>query len=404
MSDGFGIPTTIKRVAMTNLVPAINGTEGFTAGGGSGTRTMEASTVHTKYATQSLKMTVGSDCAEVCANSTGTYPLDTSHVYYFRIEGYQEVKGGTMEMYFPIAEPRPFNLPAKEAGQWNIYSAVSDRSAFSSGNQRFRIDFNNGNPFTNAEVWYDGVMIIDLTAACGAGNEPSQEWCDANIPYFNGSYTLDIPVSAPILALVAGLDIPDGVVKQITDAAGNVLWSALRLVSGTLYLRPSADISLGHGYWPNTLTAGYLAINEAESDDYTTYLSTNMGDNFESVFSMAFAENAKPVSISTMKLVAVDSFSDSTGLEHVQTYVVTLEDGTQYSATKTHSGSTSGFVVTEFDLSSIVNAINNHIGETGSFPAITLTVNSVAPKNTIKSSSDHKLTQVYIELTGDYYA
>jgi hypothetical protein len=31
-------------------------------------------------------------------------------------------------------------------------------------------------------------MLIDLTEAFGAGNEPSVSWCDANIPYFIGTY------------------------------------------------------------------------------------------------------------------------------------------------------------------------------------------------------------------------
>lgn len=39
--------------------------------------------------------------------------------------------------------------------------------------------------------WTDGLMIIDLTASFGAGNEPTKEWMDLNIPYFNGSYTYE---------------------------------------------------------------------------------------------------------------------------------------------------------------------------------------------------------------------
>jgi hypothetical protein len=36
----------------------------------------------------------------------------------------------------------------------------------------------------------DNLILIDLTAAFGAGNEPTKEWCDANIPYFEGSTTI----------------------------------------------------------------------------------------------------------------------------------------------------------------------------------------------------------------------
>lgn len=43
-----------------------------------------------------------------------------------------------------------------------------------------------------AELWSDGLMIVDLTAAFGAGDEPGKEWCDANIPYFEGQITLEV--------------------------------------------------------------------------------------------------------------------------------------------------------------------------------------------------------------------
>ena len=44
------------------------------------------------------------------------------------------------------------------------------------------------------------------------------------------------------------------------------------MATGTFYLRPSADISLGHPVYPETLTAGYLAINETVSDATATYI------------------------------------------------------------------------------------------------------------------------------------
>jgi hypothetical protein len=44
-------------------------------------------------------------------------------------------------------------------------------------------------------MWYDGLMIIDLTEAFGEGNEPTKAWCDANIPYFSGTKDFDFPNS-----------------------------------------------------------------------------------------------------------------------------------------------------------------------------------------------------------------
>ena len=36
----------------------------------------------------------------------------------------------------------------------------------------------------------DGVLVVDLTATFGAGNEPSKIWCDRNIEYFDGTTTV----------------------------------------------------------------------------------------------------------------------------------------------------------------------------------------------------------------------
>jgi hypothetical protein len=43
---------------------------------------------------------------------------------------------------------------------------------------------------SNTIAYIDDVMLIDLTAAFGAGNEPTQEWCDTNIKYFAGNTTI----------------------------------------------------------------------------------------------------------------------------------------------------------------------------------------------------------------------
>ena len=40
--------------------------------------------------------------------------------------------------------------------------------------------------------WTDGLMIIDLTASFGAGKEPSQQWCDSNIPFFEGTKSIEV--------------------------------------------------------------------------------------------------------------------------------------------------------------------------------------------------------------------
>jgi hypothetical protein len=39
-------------------------------------------------------------------------------------------------------------------------------------------------------AYVDDAMLIDLTAAFGSGNEPTQDWCKKNIEYFTGNTTI----------------------------------------------------------------------------------------------------------------------------------------------------------------------------------------------------------------------
>lgn len=182
---------------LKNLCPAINGTNGFSIGGGTG----ESSTTYTKYSLNSLKLTGNTSNAEITATSTATLSLNSKHIYYARIEAYQETLGGGIDIYWPIAEPNMFSHGnSGVAKEWILHSAVVNRSSFEDGNYAFRLDFNNNK--TANTIWYDGWMIIDLTDAFGPGNEPNKEWCDENIPYFEGTHEVDRPKTLGIAARV----------------------------------------------------------------------------------------------------------------------------------------------------------------------------------------------------------
>ena len=43
---------------------------------------------------------------------------------------------------------------------------------------------------TSGVFFYDGLVVIDLTATFGSGNEPDKEWCDKHINYFDGTTTI----------------------------------------------------------------------------------------------------------------------------------------------------------------------------------------------------------------------
>lgn len=120
--------------------------------------------------------------------TTGTWPLNNTHVYYVRWYGYQETRNDvdTTGIYWPIAEPYFVEaIPNKAVGDFQMYSFVNHRNSFTNGNYAFRIDYNNN--FVAGTMYVSAPMLIDLTAAFGAGKEPTCEWMDEHIPYFTGS-------------------------------------------------------------------------------------------------------------------------------------------------------------------------------------------------------------------------
>lgn len=81
------------------------------------------------------------------------------------------------------------NVDSSKINQWQKLSWHNIRSKWSDNfTHQFRFDFEG--MASNTIAYIDDAMLIDLTAAFGAGNEPTQEWCDANIEYFAGNKTI----------------------------------------------------------------------------------------------------------------------------------------------------------------------------------------------------------------------
>ena len=172
---------------VTNLVGSIGSFESGTWNLTTTEKTyINIATAHAKYGSYSLQIKGDTSVGErtyTLRNSSGVVQpnLIPNHKYYVRVETYQETKTGSTDIYWPIAEPSVLAGQSGPAGQWNICSTVVDRSSFSSGKNSMRIDYNNAN--TDGKMWFDGLMLVDLTDTFGAGNEPDKAWCDANIEF-----------------------------------------------------------------------------------------------------------------------------------------------------------------------------------------------------------------------------
>ena len=182
------IPNMIGAVASFELDVMSSSSEGY----------VYCSSKHAKYGERALLMTGAADAAErtyvVRQKSVGyvTPALNPTHLYYARVETYQETAAGSTDIYWPIAEPSFLNGQSGPAGQWNTISAVNGRGSFTAGSYQIRLDYNNNG--STAYMWFDGLVLVDLTAAFGAGYEPDKAWCDTHIPFGTGDLSVPEPV------------------------------------------------------------------------------------------------------------------------------------------------------------------------------------------------------------------
>lgn len=119
--------------------------------------------------------------------TSASHALVASHKYYvtFKIR-FESAVTGTCDWYWPVAEPAAASGMAVNAaaGAWTRLSAVFDRASFTDGNYPCRFDYNN-NDGGNKTFWFTSCLLVDLTAAFGAGKEPSKEWLDKHVTAFS---------------------------------------------------------------------------------------------------------------------------------------------------------------------------------------------------------------------------
>lgn len=176
-------------VSMTNIV-ANNGKGWFPAQRGNCTWQLSSITPG-DGAASSIKI-IPSGAGE-CTLTSAAHNLVASHKYYisFKVR-FASATQGTCDWYWPVAEPcaaqnMAFNVAAET---WVRLSAVFERTSFSNGSYPCRFDYNNTDG-KNTTFWFTSCMLIDLTAAFGAGLEPSKEWLDKHITAFSDNPSVD---------------------------------------------------------------------------------------------------------------------------------------------------------------------------------------------------------------------
>ncbi len=265
----IGVPTktTKKSYTVTNMVGKIGNFESADMSN-SGEGYVYCNATHVKYGQRAMLLTGSVERIETTyilrqLNVGYVQPkLTPSHKYYARVEVYQETKAGTVDIYWPPNEPSFFSGLSGPAGQWNMLSAVNTRDKFPAGNYQMRIDYNN--QANAAYMWFDGLMLVDLTATFGAGNEPDKEWCDTNIPFTDSAVTVQWwdPVTVEVARAVKKAYIGDPNGKaQLWFSSSEVLVLNAQVPVG------SKSVTLGVGSL-DEYTGGQFTVG-ADSTVYT---------------------------------------------------------------------------------------------------------------------------------------
>lgn len=102
-------------------------------------------------------------------------PTDSGHLYYFRMTAWcgDAMAEATINVYFGQANfSKTYALSNYGGGTLVSFSGQG-------GTPESLYITCSGYDYTDV----DNVMLVDLTEAFGAGNEPTKEWCDENITY-----------------------------------------------------------------------------------------------------------------------------------------------------------------------------------------------------------------------------
>ena len=115
-----------------------------------------------------------------------TIAFIANHKYYTYLYGYTNSSTSQI-IIFDISGATnyiQFNLSVNSEIGWKKGSFIYNSAA--TENRSLAVNWGA----TSDSTYVDGVGIVDLTEAFGEGNEPTKEWCDENIDYFDGTTTV----------------------------------------------------------------------------------------------------------------------------------------------------------------------------------------------------------------------
>lgn len=121
------------------------------------------------------------------SQSAGPVAIEPEHTYYLSLRqmgSFNDLSQILWREWFSDGYHSPLGLRIDIGAHdtWYRQSAIGTAAGFRQESPSFEVNCRS----VTTEAWLCDMMLIDLTAAFGSGAEPSQAWCDANIPTIPG--------------------------------------------------------------------------------------------------------------------------------------------------------------------------------------------------------------------------
>lgn len=191
--------TVQKTLTFTNMIGALGNMESGTVYKTTAEANYVKNSSQKKFGSGSQAWQQSASATELkyeLKNSSGTpkYKLDPTHKYYFSMWIMHRTSLNMKANVYWGSNTIYTGKGNTALSTWTQHSAVVQFPSATSGSYSMVVSCTNY-PGSNAAMNIDGLMLIDLTDACGAGNEPSKEWCDANLAYTTSTTTATLTVT-----------------------------------------------------------------------------------------------------------------------------------------------------------------------------------------------------------------
>lgn len=170
------------------------------------------------------------------------------------------------------------------------------------------------------------------------------------------------------------------------------------MATGTFYLRPSADISVGHTLYPTTSAAAYLLINEEVSDEDATYIRSPDTQTGVSTSKFKLSNTSqlpgKRFIVNSVN-IAGDTYTSYSNGENKNEFILEI-NGIETAIVATTTNKT-------FDISvaDAITLINEAVAQNGILPDINITVisyDSLFSDTTKERNVASGVSQVYVAI------